>query len=71
MLEYIYVHVGVWFFRIVVSAPYGQASNAALRRTSTDDPTGVIYTCSISPGQCEGLTGDGIGEDQRLYDVDG
>ena len=58
-------------FRIVVSAPYGQAPGAVLARTSVDEPTGVIYTCPIGPGQCEGLTGDASGDDRRLYDVDG
>ena len=57
--------------RIIVSAPYGQASNATLQRTNSDDPTGVIYTCPIIPGGCEGLTGNGNGDDRRLYDVDG
>ena len=59
------------FFRIVVSAPYGQAPGTQLPRSDNDDPTGVIYTCPISPGQCEGLTGDGTGDDRRLFDVDG
>ena len=58
-------------FRILVSAPYGQASDAVLQRTNSDDPTGVIYTCPISPGCGEGLTGNGMGDDRRLYDVDG
>ena len=58
-------------FRIVVSAPYGQAPGTPLQRSSNNDPTGVIYICPISPGQCEGLTGDGTGDDRRLYDVDG
>ena len=48
-------------FSILVSAPYGQASNAVLQRTNSDDPTGVIYTCPISPRRCEGLTGNGDG----------
>ena len=56
---------------MVVSAPYGQAPNAVLQRTNNDDPTGVIYTCPISPGRCEGLAGDGTGDARRLYDVDG
>ena len=60
-----------YFFRIIVSAPYGQASGTQLPRTSSNDPTGVIYTCPISPGLCEGLTGDGTGDDRRLYDIDG
>ena len=55
----------------MVSAPYGQAAGTQLPRTVNDDPTGVIYTCSVGPGQCEGLTGDGNGNDRRLYDVDG
>ena len=58
-------------FRIVVSAPYGQAPNAVLQRTNNDDPTGVIYTCPISPGRCEGLAGDNTGDARRLNDVDG
>ena len=59
------------FLRFIVSAPYGQASNAVLQRTDSDDPTGVIYTCPIIPGRCEGITGNGNGDDRRLYDVDG
>ena len=55
----------------MVSAPYGQAPGTQLPRISNDDPTGVIYVCPISPGQCEGLTGDGTGNDRRLFDVDG
>ena len=56
----------------MVSAPYGQAHNAYLERIGSRlRSTGVIYTCPINPGQCEGLTGDGTGHDQRLYDVDG
>ena len=55
----------------MVSAPYGQASRTKLPRSSNDDPTGVLYTCPISPGSCVGLTGDGNGDDRRLYDRDG
>ena len=59
------------YFRIVVSAPYGQALGTRLPRTDSTPSTGVIYTCPINPGQCKGLTGDGTGHDRRLYDVDG
>ena len=55
----------------MVSAPYGEASGAVLVRTNDTDPTGVIYTCPIGPGQCKGLTGNGNGNDRRLYDIDG
>lgn len=60
-------------FRIVVSAPYGQAQGETVRlaRSTTLQATGVIYTCPLNPGSCEGLRGDGAGEDRRLYDVDG
>ena len=66
-----YIACDYGIFRIVVSAPYGQAPGTPLQRSSDDDPTGVIYTCPINPGQCEGLTGDGTGDDRRLFDVDG
>ena len=55
----------------MVSAPYGQASRTKLPRSSNDDSTGVLYTCPIGPGSCVGLTGDGNGDDRRLYDRDG
>jgi len=61
-------------FRIVVSAPHGQAEGAMLARNPNDptnSATGVIYTCPIEPGECEGLRGDGTGADNRLYDVEG
>ena len=65
----------LFHFRIVVSAPYGQAAGARLQRSSTsfgDIPaTGVIYTCTLSPSVCMGLTGDGEDHDRRLYDIDG
>ena len=40
-------------------------------RSYYTEPTGVIYTCPIGPGQCKGLTGNGNGDDRRLYDKDG
>ena len=55
----------------MVSAPYGQAARTQLPRSNNLDPTGAIYTCPIGPGNCVGLTGDGNGDDRRLYDVDG
>lgn len=55
----------------MVSAPYGQAPNTILQRTSNEEPTGVIYTCPITPGRCEGLTGSATQNDRRLYDIDG
>ena len=59
----------------MVSAPYGQATGGPLTRviteTTTLRATGVIYTCRLTPSHCVGLTGDGGGEDRRLYDVDG
>jgi len=61
-------------YRIVVSAPHGQADGAALTRSATDPTnsvTGVVYTCPIGPGPCVGLRGDGTGDDNRLYDVEG
>ena len=64
------------YVRIVVSAPYGQAMAGPgeivrLTRTGTLRATGVIYTCPLNPGTCDGLRGNGRGEDRRLYDVDG
>ena len=78
-------------FSIVVSAPYGQATRPGMVTRlprvigiEQGDATGVIYTCSITPGDCEGLIGDDDigepafdgdndqeGQDRRLYDVDG
>ena len=62
-------------FRIVVSAPYGEAVGTKLPRvtgfTSRVKGTGVIYTCRLTPSVCVGLTGDGNGHDRRLYDLDG
>ena len=63
-------------FRIVVSAPYGQAMAEGggivpLQRSGNFLATGVIYTCPVTPGSCDGLRGDDEGEDRRLYDVDG
>ena len=55
----------------MVSAPYGQAAGTQLPRTVNDDPTGIIYTCPVGPGQCQGLTGNGNGNDRRLNDIDG
>ena len=59
----------------MVSAPYGQASapgvTTNLARSANLHGTGVIYTCSLTPGTCQGLTGDGNGDDRRLYDFDG
>ena len=59
------------FFRIIVSAPYGQAFGTQLPRTRNHSSTGVIYECPIEPGRCEGLTSNGTENDRRLYDVDG
>ena len=65
----------LFHFRIVVSAPYGQAVGTQLPRsitaTTNIQGTGVIYTCRLTPSVCVGLTGDGGGHDRRLYDVDG
>ena len=78
-------------FSIVVSAPYGEATRPGIItrlprviNVEQGDATGVIYTCAITPGNCEGLIGDddigeaafdGLnnqeGQDRRLYDVDG
>ena len=59
----------------MVSAPYGEANNSVLARVISDTTnllaTGVIYTCMLTPSECVGLTGDGEGEDERLYDVAG
>ena len=58
----------------MVSAPYGQAQGAALNRDPsepTSSVTGVVYTCPIEPGSCDGLRGDGTGPDNRLYDTAG
>ena len=59
----------------MVSAPHGQAVGTQLPRSitaTTNLPgTGVIYTCMLTPSLCVGLTGDGNGDDRRLYDVDG
>lgn len=63
-------------FRIVVSAPHGQASGARLERTENSHATGVIYLCPITPGPCVGLIRDGMtgnpttDPNRRLYDVD-
>ena len=59
----------------MVSAPYGEANNSVLARVISDTTnllaTGVIYTCMLTPSECVGLTGDGEGVDERLYDVAG
>ena len=65
----------LFYFRIVVSAPYGQADGTLLGRRITETTniqgTGVIYTCTLTPSVCVGLTGDGTEHDRRLYDIDG
>ena len=65
----------LFHFRIVVSAPYGEAVDSKLPRSvgtfGNSPSTGVIYTCKLTPSLCVGLTGDGNGDDRRLYDVDG
>lgn len=56
------------FCRIVVSAPKLTVPNSAV------SATGAVYTCEVNPvteGQCEGLMGNGMGVDRRLYDIDG
>ena len=61
----------LFYFRIVVSAPYGQADGTRLGRTTNIQGTGVIYTCTLTPSVCMGLTGDRTDHDRRLYDIDG
>ena len=56
--------------RIVVSAPNGTANSA-----NAEPHTGVLYLCSVTMapnnGECEPLTGDRSGADNRLYDTQG
>ena len=66
----------MYLFRIVVSAPYGQAmagpsTTIPLQRSGNFLATGVIYTCPLTPGSCNGLKGDSTEDDRRLYDIDG
>lgn len=50
-------------YRIVVSAPNGTATGGVIPNT------GLIFTCPLQPGECEGLTGNGQGNDNRLFDT--
>ena len=50
-------------YRIVVSAPNGTAPGGVIPNT------GLIFTCPLQPGECEGLTGNGQGNDSRLFDT--
>ena len=50
-------------YRIVVSAPNGTAPGGVIPNT------GLIFTCPLQPGECEGLTGNGQGNDNRLFDT--
>ena len=69
-------HSKIFLFRILVSAPHGQAIDFAnnrivqLERRGNLLATGVIYTCPVTEGSCTGLTGNGRNEDRRLYDFD-
>ena len=49
--------------RILVSAPNGTAPGGVVPNT------GLIFTCPLQPGECEGLTGNGQGNDNRLFDT--
>ena len=33
--------------------------------------TGLVYSCPVEPGTCEGLMGTGNGNDMRLFDSEG
>ena len=33
--------------------------------------TGLVYSCPLVPGTCEGLMGSGRGNDKRLFDSEG
>ena len=33
-----------------------------------ENQTGLIYNCPIQPGDCDGLFGNGAGNDLRLFD---
>ena len=35
------------------------------------DRTGYVLECPLRPGNCTALQGSGMGDDRRLYDVDG
>ena len=50
-------------YRIVVSAPNGTAPGGVIPNT------GLIFTCPLQPGECEGLTGNRQGNDNRLFDT--
>ena len=52
-------------YRIIVSAPNGTAPGSSLSNL------GVVFTCPVEPGNCEGLLGDSGGTDRRLFDIDG
>ena len=35
---------------------------------TAENQTGLIYNCPIQPGDCDGLFGNGAGNDLRLFD---
>ena len=51
--------------RIVVSAPMHNIPGAAVENT------GAVFTCTVGTGSCSPLTGNGVGTDNRLYDMQG
>ena len=61
--HFITVQFFALIYRIVVSAPNGTAPGGVIPNT------GLIFTCPLQPGECEGLTGNRQGNDNRLFDT--
>ena len=47
------------------------APGATAQGGSAVSRTGLIFDCPVAPGNCDGLTGDRTGADNRLFDTEG
>jgi hypothetical protein len=61
--------------KIIVGAPNGTFPGGltlpGVDASEALNHTGLVYVCPITPGDCEALTGNGTGNDIRLFDYEG
>ena len=61
--------------RIIVGSPNGTfpggLSFSGVNDSQVVNNTGLVYMCPITPGDCESLSGNEMGNDIRLFDYEG
>ena len=62
--------------RILVGAPSGTYPGGLpvppdVNVSGVVNRTGLVYACPITPGDCDSVSGNGVGNDVRMFDYEG